>query len=367
MLRMVEVPFPPTRIQTQPLFTSHRKAKIRTRVISKWGNCSSPAFSSSSFSENFCQTLGGQVKKKSLDKVQGKAKKRVFFLDVNPLCYAGSSPSLQSFGYWVDLFFNQVSLSDPVIAVLDGERGSEQRRQLLPSYKAHRWKFSRQFSRGHVGRAHRVITDVLGKCNVPVLRFEGHEADDVVATLSEQALRKGHKVVVASPDKDFKQLLSEDVQMVMPLAELSRWSFYTLKHYEAQYNCDPHCDLSLRCILGDEADGVPGIQHVAPGFGRKTALKLLKKHGSLEELLSTAAVRTVGKRYAQDALVEHADYLRRNYQVLALRRDVNVELQEEWLVERDRKNDSIVLSGFLKMLDGTKKFGQHNGHTLCKG
>lgn len=74
------------------------------------------------------------------------------------------------------------------------------------------------------------------------------------------------------------------------------------------------------CIMGDEVDGVPGIQNVAPGFGRKTALKLLKKHGSLQNLLDAAAVRTVGKQYAQDALTKHSDYLRRNYEILALRR-----------------------------------------------
>ncbi len=49
-------------------------------------------------------------------------------------------------------------------------------------------------------------------------------------------------------------------------------------------------------------------------------MKLLKKHGSLENLLNTAAVRTVGKDYAQDALVKHADYLRKNYEVLSLKR-----------------------------------------------
>lgn len=73
-------------------------------------------------------------------------------------------------------------------------------------------------------------------------------------------------------------------------------------------------------IIGDEADGVPGIQNLAPAFGRKTALKLIKKHGSLENLLNVAATRTVGKPYAQDALTRHADYLRRNYQVLSLKR-----------------------------------------------
>lgn len=77
--------------------------------------------------------------------------------------------------------------------------------------------------------------------------------------------------------------------------------------------------------MGDEVDGVPGIQHLAPGFGRKTALKLLKKHGSLQNLLNAAAIRTVGKHYAQDALTKYADYLRKNYEVLSLRRYLILE------------------------------------------
>nr|XP_048331299.1 5'-3' exonuclease isoform X1 [Ziziphus jujuba var. spinosa] len=349
---------------SQPISFSNWKPRSEIAFSKSWKKinatfASSPSTSTSGLQN---QTFGGQVSLKSVDKNSGK--KRVFFLDVNPLCYVGSTPSLHSFGHWVSLFFSQVSLNDPVIAVVDGERGSEHRRQLLPSYKAHRSKFYRQFSKGHVGRSYQVITDVLRKCNVPVIKIKGHEADDVVATLVGQVLQRGHKVVIASPDKDFKQLLSDDVQIVMPLIELERWSFYTLKHYIAQYNCDPCCDLSLRCILGDEADCVPGIQHVAPGFGRKTAIKLLKKHGTLENLLTAASVRTVGKDYAQNALTKHADYLRRNYEVLSLRRDVDVQLQEEWLIERDTCNDSAILSSFFKYLEETQKLSHQNGHAL---
>lgn len=79
-----------------------------------------------------------------------------------------------------------------------------------------------------------------------VLKIEGCEADDVVATLVGQVLQRGYRVVIASPDKDFKQLISEEVQIVLPMPEFGRWSFYTLKHYIAQYNCDPCSDLSLR-------------------------------------------------------------------------------------------------------------------------
>ncbi|KAI4387948.1 hypothetical protein MLD38_000331 [Melastoma candidum] len=269
------------------------------------------------------------------DSIIKKRKRRVFFLDVNPLCYDGKTPSLRSFGYWISLFLSRVAIEDPVVAVMDGERGSEPRRLLLPSYKANRVRFTRPASANQPwgsSRLHQVVNDVLRGCDIPVVQIEGQEADDVIASLAEQALGRGYRVVIASPDKDFKQMISEEIQIVMPMTDLGRWSFYTLKHYIAQYDCDPHSDLSLRCILGDEVDGVPGIQHLAPAFGRKTALKLLKKHGSLENLLNAAAVRTVGKPYAQDALTKYADYLRRNYEVLALRRNLDVHLQEECIV-----------------------------------
>ncbi|XP_047982123.1 5'-3' exonuclease [Salvia hispanica] len=283
-------------------------------------------------------------------------KRRVFFLDVNPLCYRGSTPSLDSFAHWISLFFSQVSLNDPVVAVLDGEGGNEYRRQLLPSYKTNRKKMMQQFPAAErsTGRSKKLVMDVLQKCNVPVVKIEGHEADDVVATLVHQVLHKGYRAVIASPDKDFKQLISEDVQMVIPVQELDRWSFYTLKHYLTQYNCDPQSDLSLRCILGDEIDGVPGIQHLVPGFGRKTALKLVKKHRSLENLLSAASVRSVGRQYAQEALTKYADFLRKNYEVLSLKRDVNIQIDEQWLVTRDAQNDSIILSSFTEFLNKTR-------------
>ena len=85
----------------------------------------------------------------------------------------------------------------------------------------------------------------IWKRQIQVVRVDGYEADDVVATLTEQVLQKGYRVVIASPDKDFKQLISDDVQLVMPIPEIGRWSFYTLRHYVAQYKCDPTADLSL--------------------------------------------------------------------------------------------------------------------------
>ncbi|KAL8159225.1 hypothetical protein V2J09_000762 [Rumex salicifolius] len=319
------------------------------------------ALSSSTSFGTYRRTGGGQEFQGDSEGETSTIKKRIFFLDVNPIRYNGSTPSLHSFVHWITLFFSQVSLNHPVVAVIDGERGNEYRRQLLPSYKAHRMKFSRQpspsrvYTRNPVERSHRTVIDFLKRCNIPVIKVEGCEADDVVATLVQQVLQKGYKAVIASPDKDFKQLISEDVQLVIPLSDLGRWSFYTLKHYVAQYNCDPSSDLSLRCILGDEIDGVPGLQHVVPSFGRNTATKLLKKHGSLENLLSAAAVRTVGKEYVQEALTKYADFLLKNYQVLSLRRDIDVNLEDGWLCERDTSNDLTAIHEIREVLEEATK------------
>lgn len=231
---------------------------------------------------------------------------------------------------------------------MDGERGNDYRRQLLPCYKAKRNKYKPlsgvrgPYYKGDemdLREAFPQIQAFLAQCNVPVLKIEDAEADDVVATLMHQAVSKGMRVVVASPDMDFRQLLSEKVNMLLPLPEFGRWSFYTLEQYIAQNSCEPSLDLGLRCIMGDSSDNVPGLPDLAPGFGRKTALKLMKKHGSLESLLVAAKTRTVGRPYIQDALTQHADVLYRNLQVLKLRRDVSITLKEEWCRRRDRSRE----------------------------
>ncbi|CAH9083695.1 unnamed protein product [Cuscuta epithymum] len=100
------------------------------------------------------------------------SRKRVFFLDVNPLCYNEGTWSFQYFAHWISLFLADVSNGEPVVAVIDGERGNEYRRNLLPTYKANRKRpgflLSGGFIRTSVERSHKVILDVLKNCNVPV-------------------------------------------------------------------------------------------------------------------------------------------------------------------------------------------------------
>lgn len=123
LMPMLEVACFPTLFHIKPCLSSspllsfsHGKNPRRKITITKtYKICASVASSPSSTSGSHYQTVGGQVLAKGVDKNTGR--KRVFFLDVNPLCYSGSTPSLHSFGHWVSLFFREVSLNDPVIAV----------------------------------------------------------------------------------------------------------------------------------------------------------------------------------------------------------------------------------------------------------
>lgn len=287
-------------------------------------------------------------------------RKNLFLLDVAPLCYRGKKPSPSALIGWLKPLFLDVTSTQPIIAVLDGERGNEYRKGLLPTYKGNRNAFvplsrsrQRQTWKGDdadLREAFPLIKSFMRTCHIPVISLEDAEADDVVASLTEQAVQKGMRVTIASPDKDFKQLLCENVQIVAPLADLKRWSFFTDRLYIDQHGCDPKIELSLRCLLGDKVDCIPGLAEFAPGFGRKTALKLLKKHGSLESLLHEASLRTVGKHYVQDALTQHAPVLWKNLEVLRLRRDLPIRLPEDWCVARDNTNDEEAFSKLEKHL-----------------
>ncbi|XP_024523968.1 uncharacterized protein LOC112344087 isoform X1 [Selaginella moellendorffii] len=81
------------------------------------------------------------------------------------------------------------------------------------------------------------------------------------------------------------------------------------------------------------------------------SLKLMRKHGSLENLVSAAAIRTVVKPYMQDALKEHSVLLEKNLEVLSLRRDINVELPVEWCLSRDKSNDLAALQWLEKEIE----------------
>jgi len=206
-----------------------------------------------------------------------------------------------------------------VALVFDASRKSF-RHELDPAYKANRPEapddLARQFP---------LVRDVAKVLNVHVLEEPGVEADDVIATLACRAREQGWEVVVVTGDKDFAQLVDDKVSLYDPMAEASgRGGWTGPAEVEKKLGIPPAQAVEYQAILGDKIDNVPGL----PGVGEVTAAALVRKFGSVEEMLRRpgeipGAVARGGEKL-KDKIVAGAERLRLNRRLVALRCDMEL-------------------------------------------
>ena len=127
------------------------------------------------------------------------------------------------------------------------------------------------------------IEEVLEALGVPSLRVEGYEADDVIATVTRQAVEQGKSVRILSGDKDLMQLVGDKVQILKP-DHADVWKVVGAEGVKAEWGVEPKKLLDLLSLYGDTADNVPGVK----GVGVKTACKFLDEYGSLEGIYEHA-------------------------------------------------------------------------------
>ncbi len=166
----------------------------------------------------------------------------------------------------------------------------------------------------------RQVADVL---QVPVLEEPGFEADDVIATLACRARDQGWDVVIVTGDKDFAQLVGDHVTLYDPMAEASgRGGWTGSAEVEKKMGVPPAQVIEYQAILGDKIDNVPGI----PGVGEVTAAALVRRFGSVEEMLRRpaeipGAVARGGEKL-REKIVANAERLRLNRKLVELRCDM---------------------------------------------
>lgn len=150
-----------------------------------------------------------------------------------------------------------------------------------------------------------LIKDVLGAMHIEMISKEGFEADDVLGTLAKAGERDGMCVTVVSGDRDLFQITSDDIEVKIPRTKKTGTeieSFYA-KDVEAAYGVTPTAFVDVKGLMGDASDNIKGV----PGIGEKTAIKLIKTYGSIENLLDHLDEITQKKlkenltTYAQDA------------------------------------------------------------------
>jgi DNA polymerase I len=126
------------------------------------------------------------------------------------------------------------------------------------------------------------IKRILEAYNIPILEYEGYEADDVIGTVAKIALREGYKVYMMTPDKDFAQLVEEGIYIYKPRRSGNESEIWSVEEVKREFEINnPIQVIDILALWGDASDNIPG----APGIGEKTAKKLIAEYGSVENLL----------------------------------------------------------------------------------
>src|SRR5205809_7700735 len=130
------------------------------------------------------------------------------------------------------------------------------------------------------------IKEIIDGFNIPVLEVDGYEADDVIGTLAKKAEKEGYEVFMVTPDKDYGQLVSDNIKIYKPPYQGGTIEIMGPKEVCAKWDIERvEQVVDILGMMGDAVDNIPGI----PGVGEKTAAKLLKEYGSLENVLENVA------------------------------------------------------------------------------
>ena len=199
----------------------------------------------------------------------------------------------------------------------------------FPEYKA-----QREACPEDIKTAVPIIKKILEAYRIPVLEVEGFEADDVIGTLATKAGMSGIETYMLTPDKDYGQLVGNNVYMYRPRHNGGYEVMGTQEVIE-KYGIDNTSQvIDLLGLMGDSSDNIPGC----PGVGEKTAVKLIKEFGSIESLLlNTDKLKGAQKKKVE----ENAELIRMSKYLATIKTDVPIELDLDALQVKDANQQEL--------------------------
>ncbi len=178
------------------------------------------------------------------------------------------------------------------------------------------------------------VEELLKAMNIPVYAVKGFEADDIIATLSNQAVKNGWEVVIVSSDKDLLQLVNGNIKVIAPTKGISETITYDRNTVVEKWSVPPERIVDLLALMGDSSDNVPGVK----GIGEKTAKKLLSEYGSLDNLYRN--LENI-KGSVKKKLEEGKELAELSRELVKVRTDVPVEFQPTDFDESQIKNEKV--------------------------
>lgn len=196
-----------------------------------------------------------------------------FYHAIPPMTAPDGRPTHVVFGFARDLFAFRDDLQPDYLVYVFDAPGENFRSALATDYKA-----QRKPPADDLVAQFPLLDELLAAARVPVLRVPGYEADDVIATLAKAGEARGLSVLIASSDKDCRQLVSDRVRIL----NLRQKTLIDRQTIEKEWGITPEQAVDYQALVGDSVDNVKGV----PGVGGKTAAKLLRQFGTLDNLLA---------------------------------------------------------------------------------
>jgi len=292
------------------------------------------------------QKKGKTSKKKAAAKkstTTEKATKKLFLLDGMALVYRAHfafmrNPITRSDGMntsaiygFANSLFEILQKEDPShIGVAFDTSAPTFRHEIFPAYKEQRDAMPEELSAAlpHVRR----LVEAL---NIPLLILDGYEADDIIGTIATKAQREDLEVYMVTPDKDFAQLVSDKIYFYKPSKGGSEVEVLKKKEICENWEIeDPEQVIDILGLWGDASDNIPGV----PGIGEKTAKKLIKQFGSLEEILA-GTDQLKGKQ--KENLEKFAEQARLSKELATIKLDVPIKITVDKLARQDFDKEAL--------------------------
>lgn len=278
----------------------------------------------------------------------GNGDKRLFLLDAMALIYRayhafGAMRKARGVGMvnskgvetsamlgFTNTLFDLIQRDEPThIAVVFDTFAPTQRSESYDFYKA-----NRDETPADIIKSIPYIKDIVKGFRIPVLELDGYEADDIIGTLAKRAEKDSYETYMVTPDKDFGQLVTEKIFIYKPPYQgKGGWEKIGPKEVIEKWDIEHQSQvIDVLGLMGDAVDNIPGV----PGVGAKTAAKLLKEFGSIENLLDNVD-QVKGK--LQEKIRDNAEQARISKELATIDIDVPIDVDEEELVmeEPDRE------------------------------
>ncbi|BDR67884.1 DNA polymerase [Clostridium tetani] len=212
------------------------------------------------------------------------------------------------------------------------------RHQAYKDYKAGRKKMPEELREQFP-----IVKDLLSKLAIEIFEIEGFEADDLIGTLSKFAEEKDIEVYIVTGDKDALQLASDTTKILFTKRGITEREIYDRQKVIDEIGVTPTEFIDVKGLMGDPSDNIPGV----PGIGEKTALKLIKEYGSVENVLNN--IENLSGKKLKENLIENSEQAIFSKKLATIMRNVPIDIDLEKIKSKEEYDIEAVRGIFIKL------------------